>query len=556
MTHRIRDYIDLVRSGSWATCEEQRLLCDLVEEELESGRVYVNEEQLEKYLSYQKYFPYDLFPWEVFCFALHNCVYWKDSDQLRWPMLMIYIGRGGGKNGYLAFEDFCLLTSTNGVKKYNIDIFAMSEKQAKASWQDVYDVLEANKKKMEKHFKWTKELIVNTDTNSEFCFNTSSPKTKDGFRPGKVDFDEVHAYENYKLMDVATTGLGKVPRPRRTYITTDGLVRGGVLDDLKGKMKKILHREKPDNGWLPFFCHIESEEEIKDQKMWYKANPSLQYLPHLLYEIQMEFADYLDDPIGNISFSTKRMNCPPKAGEDNITTWDNVLATNQEINTEQLRGKACYAGLDYMSTTDFLAAGLLFKIDNRAVWITHTWVCKQSRDLKKIKAPLEQWEAMGILTFVDAPEIPADLPACWLRVKEAELGCHILGIGIDQYRYQMVRNALESQGFVWDKKYGDIYLLRPSNEMQVAPIITSEFVNQAIQFGDNPLMRWAVWNSKMEVSKVGNITYGKIEPHSRKTDPFKAFVAAECVCLLMADDGMDIETDYESSFGSDGVMTF
>ena len=191
---RIQDYIDLVRSGKLPVCEWQLLLCDLVEQEFNKGEIHVNEKQLEKYLSYQKYFPYDLFPWEIFCFALHNCTYWNDSGQLRWPMLMIYIGRGGGKNGYLSFEDFCLLTDTNGVQKYNIDIFAMSEKQAKASWQDVYDVLEANEAKMKKHFRWTKELITNTDTNSEFSFNTSSPKTKDGFRPGKVDFDEVHAY--------------------------------------------------------------------------------------------------------------------------------------------------------------------------------------------------------------------------------------------------------------------------------------------------------------------------------------------------------------------------
>ena len=555
MTHWIQDYIDLVRSGRYPVCEEQHLLISLVEQEFRTGEIYVDEAQLEKYLSYQKYFPYQLFPWEIFCFALHNCVYWKGSGQLRWPILMIYIGRGGGKNGYLSFEDFCLLTDTNGVRKYNIDIFAMSEKQAKASWQDVYDVLETHASKMKKHFRWTKELIVNTDTGSEFAFNTSAPKTKDGFRPGKVDFDEVHAYENYKLMDVATTGLGKVPRPRRTYISTDGLVRGGVLDDLKGKMQKILTGEKKDNGWLPFFCHVEEEKDISDPAMWYKANPSLQYLPHLLYEIQMEFADYQDDPIGNISFSCKRMNYPPKAAEDNITTWDNVLATNQLIMPEELSGRNCYAGIDYMSTTDFLGAGLLFDVNGKSVWVSHAWVCAQSRDLKKIKAPLEQWEAMGLLTIVNAPEIPADLPACWLRLKESELNARILGVGIDQYRYQMMRNALENQKFMWDKDYGNIFLLRPSNEMQVAPIITSKFVNQTLVFGDNPLMRWAVWNSKMEISKVGNITYGKIEPHSRKTDPFKAYVAAECVALLMGDEP-DLDTDYESDFGSNGVMVF
>ena len=41
-------------------------------------------------------------------------------------------------------------------------------------------------------------------------------------------------------------------------------------------------------------------------------------------------------------------------------------------------------------------------------------------------------------------------------------------------------------------------------------------------------MRWAAWNSKLVMSSNGNITYGKIEPKSRKTDPFKAFVAGMC----------------------------
>ena len=62
MTHWIQDYIDLVRSGKWPVCEEQLLLVDLVEKEFASGEIYVDEAQLEKYLSYQKYFPYNLFP--------------------------------------------------------------------------------------------------------------------------------------------------------------------------------------------------------------------------------------------------------------------------------------------------------------------------------------------------------------------------------------------------------------------------------------------------------------------------------------------------------------
>ena len=45
---------------------------------------------------------------------------------------------------------------------------------------------------------------------------------------------------------------------------------------------------------LPFLCHVESEEEITDPAMWYKANPSLQYRPTLMWEIKQELGDYLE----------------------------------------------------------------------------------------------------------------------------------------------------------------------------------------------------------------------------------------------------------------------
>ena len=549
----IQHYIDEVRNGKYPSCKEQHLLIDYIEQVFRSEILMINRIQLSEYLAYEKYFPFALFPWEKFLFALHNCTY-KENGLLRWPVLFCYMGRGGGKNGYLAFEDFCLLTDINGVEEYNIDIFATSEKQAKTSWQDVYNVLEKHEKKMRKHFRWTKELIVNTDTGSEFAFNTAAPKTKDGYRPGKVDFDELHAYESYKLIDVAKTGLGKKKFPRQTIVTTDGLTRGGPLDDMRERAARILAGEEKDNGMLPFVCHLDREEEIDEQKMWHKANPSLRYFPDLMDEMQIEYVDYKNNPIANSSFKVKRMNMPLMQTEENITAWENVLATNQPIDEELLRGRSCTAGFDYMSTTDFLGAGLLFRIEDRDIWVTHTWVCRQSRDLQKIKAPIELWQSMGLLTIVDAPEIPADLPVFWIKNKATELGAEIMRIGIDMYRYQMMRVALENAGFIWEERNkGQIWLLRPSNEMQIAPLITSKFVTHNFVWGDNPLMRWAAWNAKMEISKAGNVTYGKIEPGSRKTDPFKALVAAECVSDVL---GTESASFTDEDFNETGVYIF
>lgn len=521
--YRIQKYIDLVRKAPYKMCEEQYQLCDLIEKIFETEELVVDSEQLDKYLAFQKYFPFDLIDWEVFCFALHNCVY-KKNGQLRFPVLLIYVGRGAGKNGYLGFEDFCLLTPVNGIKHYNIDIFAMSEQQSKTSFKDVYNVLEENKSFMKKYFKWTKEVITNIKTGSEFAFNTSNPKTKDGFRPGKVDFDEYHAYENMRLVDVAVTGLGKVPFPRRTIVTTDGDVRDGPLDTMLDKSRRILSGELPDNGMIPFICRIKDKEDIKNPDNWPMANPSYPYFANLQEEMKLEYDDYVIDPLGNASFATKRCNCPGGAiREDVVTDWKNIKATNIIIPQFE-HGTNAVGGLDYASTEDFVSAAILVIQDGIDYVYQHTWICEASKDLPRIKAPLREWERRGLCEFVKGPEISPDLPAQWFDSMNERF--NILKIGIDKYRYTLMSKALAEYGFLADKD-GKIKIVRPSDEMQLIPTLTSLFNNNRIAVGDDPLMRWCINNSKRVTSSAGNMTYGKIEPKSRKTDAFKALVAAE-----------------------------
>lgn len=524
MIKEIQDYIDFVRSGKIRVCEEQILLIDLVENAFKTESIYVDEEQLHKYLSLQKYFPFKLLEWEVFCFTLHNCTY-KAPGRLRWPDLFVMVGRGAGKNGYLSFEDFCLMTKINGIKKYNIDICANSEEQAKTSFDDVYEVLEDNKAKLSRSFTWNKEIIINTSTGSELKFRTNNSKTKDGGRPGKVDFDEYHAYEDYKNINVFTTGLGKKKQPRTTIITTNGDVRDGPLDKKVSIAMDILKGKIPDNGLLPFICRLPNKEEVDDPLNWDKANPSLHAFPDLQDQLKKEYIDYKEDPISNSAFMTKRMNVITLSSDKEVTTWDNILATNQPIPYEDLQGANCYAATDYAKTTDFVSAGLLFNYKGKFVWITHTWVCSKSRDLQRIKAPLKEWEKAGFLTFIDDDEISPDIPAEWFAEQGEKY--YITRFFIDNYRWTLLRKSFNQVGFDTDKKgYNNVTLIRPSHIMLAYPTINSAFTNHNIIWGDNPLMRWACNNTCLHPEKYENYTFAKIEPKSRKTDPFMAFVTS------------------------------
>lgn len=539
----ITTYLDMVEhDDEYPVCKEQKMLGNFVKNVFKTENLSINHEQLSKYLGYQKYFPYKLFEWEIFMFTLHNCVY-REDGLLRFPEAFLYMGRGGGKNGYLSFEDFCLLTPVNGVKDYHIDIFANSEDQAKTSFTDVYNVMERNERKLQKFFKWNLEVITSKQTGSQLRFRTSNAKTKDGGRPGKVDFDEFHAYENYDVVRVAKTGLGKKEFPRSTIITTDGDVRDGPLDHMLARSKQILQGAIPDNGLLPFICKLDKKEEVGEERNWYKANPSLRYFPNLMDELRREYADYKMDNIGNAAFMTKRMNIPQGSMETEVTAWENIVACSRPAKREP---DVWVAGMDFARTTDFVAVVLFGLAGDEWVWQQHTWVCSQCKDLSRIKFPIQDAVERGLITWVEDVEIPPELPAKWLSEQMA--GKRVIGVAIDDYRFGIMKKALEGVGFVAGKD-GNILQVKGRNIMQIAPRLIAKLNRQQVAFGDDALMRWYINNTKQLLDTRGNITFGKIEPKTRKTDGFMAAVAA----VTMVD---RLELEQANNAMGFGVFTF
>lgn len=530
----LKEYLDLVRATKagllkYPICEDQVKLADYVERKFKEEKLYTSYEQIKDYMGLQKYFSYDLFEWEKYVFVLHNCIFTEDN-LVRWPTLFLYMGRGGGKNGYDSFESFALISPYNPIKKYHITICANSEDQATTSFDDVYDVLEENESKLSKWFSWNKETIRCKVTGSEFSYATSNPNTKDGGRQGAIIFDELHQYENYKIINVFTSGLGKKKHPRRTYSTTNGYVREGPLDDMIKDGEDILNGVvDDDNGMLPFMCRLENEDEALDINMMHKANPSLRYRPDLMAQMKIEFKEYVKDKYKHPDYIVKRGNFPRSGNIDlEVTSWENILATNKPI--PRLEGCECYAGTDYAKTNDFASAGLLFKYGDDYVWITHSWVYRGSADWDRIQPDLEEWEQRGLLTIVDNrthKEIEPELIADWFY--EQSMHYNITRMYCDDFRWTWLKRALSDVGFDTAKGgRNNVTLIRISNKIKVQPVICSLFNNHHIIYGDNPLMRWFTNNTCLHDEKHNNFSFQKIEPKSRKTDGFFAFIAAMC----------------------------
>lgn len=536
----IKEYLDIIDNEVFPMCKEQKLLSKFIKNIFDNEKLVIDEEKVEKYFSYQKYFPFNLFPWEKFLFVLHNCVF-KENGLPRFADLFILVGRGSGKNAYLAYEDFCLITPTHGIKNYDIDISANSEDQAKTTFNDIYNILEDPKytKKMKRNFYWNKEEIINLKTKSKIKFRTNNPKGKDGLRSGKVDFDEIHAYQNWANINVFTTGLGKKDNPRRTYITTNGDVRDGPLDNLLEKAMLILNGEVEDNGFLPFICRLDDEGEVHNPDNWAKANPSLPYRPSLMEQMKKEYADYKINPYVNNAFMTKRMNIPKGSKDIEVTSWENILSTNKDI--PNLEGASCTIGIDYTKVNDMMSVGLLFLKGGIYYWVSHSWFCTNSRDKDRIKAPLEEWSEQELLTIVDDIEINPDMATEWIQ--EQLIKYNFVKLGVDNFRLALLSKSMKNIGIDATNKE-QVKIIRPSDIMKIVPVIDSLFNNHQIVWGDNPLMRWFTNNTKLTDKNLGNYVYDKIEPKSRKTDGFMAFVHA----MIAAQDVLEDEDNNELFF--------
>lgn len=526
---QVEAYLELVESDQPRACPEQHALAAYVRRVFAQEDIRVDTEQLGHYLGLAKYFPFqELFPWEEFVLALWDCTYRADGAP-RWKTLLAMVGRGAGKDGLIAFDGACSLSPYNPVGHYNVDICANNEEQAVTPVKDLAEVLESPKweAKLSRHYYHTKELIQGRRNKGVMRGRTNNPKGRDGMRSGKVIFNEVHAYENYANIKVFITGQGKVAQPRVGIFTSNGEVSDGPLDDYLARGRRILFEGEEDRGFLPFICCLASKDQVHDEANWYMANPSLAYLPNLLQETRDEYRDWLEHPEQNGDFLTKRMGLRAGFQEISVTDYEKVKATNRPV--PDLRGWSCAVGLDYAELSDWASVILHFRRGAQRFDVHHSWICAQSKTLPRVKAPWQDWARRELVTVVDDVSISPDLLAAYIQ--EAGLLYNIRMLALDHYRWTLVSESLRRIGFDAADK-SRVKLVRPSDIMQVEPVIQECFDRGLFSWGDDPCLRWAVNNTKRVRSSkklgvdTGNYIYAKIEGKSRKTDPFMALAAA------------------------------
>lgn len=536
----VKWYIDKYKHGEIKLNNDRIKLIDHIENNiLYRNDLYFDNEQIELCIAFIERFYFKLQPFQKSLIAF--VFLFDEEDELYFEQFFWLVARGAGKNGLISGLSTYFISELHGIDNYDGTVVANTEKQAKTSFEEMHRMIikhglyEGKINDVEGVFDLTKLRITSTQTQSKFEYATSNAGSKDGGREGFIIYDEVHRYENNDIVDVFSSGLGKVKHPREFFIGTDGFVREGFLDKMKERSKEILEGRATDDRLFPFICRLDHKDEKDDPSKWSKANPMFEepmsdYGKRLFRKVLNQYHDLKHSPSGYENFMTKRMNLPEEDSSKIVASRDDVLATSRDI--PPLKNKTAIGGVDYASIKDFAAVGLLFKQGDNVVWLSHSFARKEYLDQAQLKPPIKEWERQGHLTIVDEPSInPAHIVNWFIKMREKYA---IQKVVADNFRMDLMRPLFEEAGF-------EIEVLRNPRGVhsKLAPRIETLFANHRIIFGDNPLMRWYTNNVAVHVKKDGNKEFIKKDEHRRKTDGFHAFLHA----LYAVDEIQEIDLD-------------
>ena len=543
----VDDYIQAWRDGKIILNKKRVQLFELLQKEIlpRDDLYYFDDEQIENYFEFTRQWHFELEDWEKFI-APFIFLFRHDNGFVVFRIILLVVGRGAGKNGFISSLAHYFISSLHGVDNYDVSIVANSEDQAKRSFNDVFNAIIRSHKLSALNTRDTlfdedpigefepwKSNIKSIVTQAKLLYHTSNARTKDGGREGAVMFDEFHEYENSKLVKVFTGGLGKVDYPRQFFLGTKGFVREGYFDMMYGRAKNILNGDADFNGIFPFICEIDDIDEMDDELMWEKANPALRKPLSkrgelLLQTIRDEYNDLIDEPSGRPEFVTKRMNFLEGNLAHSVASPEELEATNREPFI--LKDLTPIGSLDFGSVRDFAACGLLFKREAEYYFETHSYVIKHFADVHygysntgsamggEKRAPIRAWEKQGLLTVVDEPSLdPRHIVNYFVEARE---NYGVEKIIADNFKLDILRPLLEEEGFEVEQ------INRPKSiHPLLAPRIEDAFANKRIIFGDNPLMRWYTNNVYVNETKDGK-KFEKKEHVKRKIDGFDALIYA------------------------------
>ena len=376
---------------------------------------------------------------------------------------------------------------------------------------------------------WKNQQWIKCKINGSKVFKLSDrTRNKEGRNIDFAIVDEVHEMKDNTIIKSIEQSQSLKPNPKLILITTEGFVNGGFLDEELVKARKILNGEDDSisaERYLPWLYTQDSEQEVwQDPSSWQKSNPTLgivkrwDYLQEQVDAARRSKADRMFTLSKDFNF---------KVSNSEAWLMGELLEYSRVYNIADFRSTIALGGVDLAETTDMCSAKILMlKPDDGTKYIHSMYWIPESKlkasDDKESGAKYEEWARQGLIRIHEGNEVDVSLVADWFYELYKDYGIKIYKCGYDQRFAKDFLKRMDDYGYDTEMIYQNRFVL--SSPMR---LVEADIRDQAIAYNDNPIDKWCLLNTSVQVWDTGHILPVKIKGQaSRRIDGTLSLIMA------------------------------
>ena len=264
---------------------------------------------------------------------------------------------------------------------------------------------------------------------------------RSGYRPHVVIVDEYHEHATAAMLDMMAAGFKSRRQPLMIITTNAGVSLTSPCGIEHEYAVKVAHGEIDDPTYFPFVCALDPDDDIEDERVWIKTNPSLPALPGYEY-IRNMLAQAKGMP-SKRAVAERLLFCIWTEAE---TPWLDPDIFDAALVDDLKREGEPVAALDLSARTDLTAGVLTWSYPEYLECETVIWSPRDTLQQRAIddQAPYVEWTEAGYMRAYDGTVMDFEAVARWLVECKREYG--LRRIAYDAWGFPELIRELKRHG--------------------------------------------------------------------------------------------------------------
>lgn len=448
--------------------------------------------------------------------------YYTQDDAILLNEVFLNIIRGAGKSTIMAaVEMFWMLYSGNyGGESL---VIAYDNNQAEHVFGQVRNQITSGDGLLSKLgdasvLKTTKTGILFKPNKNEFKKQTNDVHRAQGGNTSLNIFDEVHVYKDDVISTVNKGSRQKQKSWRSIYITSGGIVRGYLYDDLVERFTSDDEFESDRSIGLIY--QLDSADEVTDELNWSKAAPMIYGGLPSIESVREEYNLAKNDPAKQIQFLAYNMGVQMNDSEKYILETETVMT---DYDFEHVwNGADVVVGIDLSLVGDLTAVVFLTEKDGKTY--AHCEALGSRNTLAQLpEVVAKKLEVMPDLTISNHAYIHASDVLNIVKNFVDRTNAQLTFVGYDPSRYEILKQLIDDYFFDVDneRQLSVVQGFRLSDYIK----LMKEKLAEKSLIHNSPILKWSLSNFAVRIGTSGDLMATKLVDHE-KIDPVVALVMA------------------------------